>query len=258
MKMALRRVARWLRLLLFPPVCRYCGVRQSIFVRTLPQLLCPECLRAWAEQTKRLCPRCASPYFRCLCMPTALGKSGARALVKLSAYRAGRPSPLASLVLRAKDTPDKEIFRFLALELTMPTFTACRELGVDVEGMILTYAPRTWKNRAVVGHDQARLLAKALAERLGCSFKALFGRKRRGGAQKALSSSDRAKNARASITLRRGADIKDKTVVVLDDICTTGATLAACTDELYAAGAENVLAVCVAQTDAGRGKKNKF
>ena len=251
MKAMIGRIRRWLRLLLFPPVCRFCGKRQSIFVRTLPQVLCPDCLKSWAEQTKRLCPSCAAPYFRCRCMPASLEKSGAQGLVKLTVYRPGSCSVTASLLLRAKDAPDKEVFRFLSLELMMPVFQACRELGIDVQSVLLTYAPRTRRNRIVVGHDQARELSRLLAGWLGCSFGELFFRKRRAPSQKALSSADRVKNAQASIELKRGVSVKDRTVIVLDDICTSGATLAGCTDKLYQAGAACVLTACVAQAQGG-------
>ena len=48
--MSLKTVLRRLELLLFPPICRVCGERQSIFKATLPQPLCDVCSAKLAEQ----------------------------------------------------------------------------------------------------------------------------------------------------------------------------------------------------------------
>ena len=247
----LKRMLRWLHDLLFVPVCRCCGKRQSIFVSTPILPLCQGCLAQWGEQTKKLCDTCALPYTKCRCMPKRLSKGGARALVKLAVYRRDCAGVVSSLVLRAKDVNDRDVFRFLASELLMPTFTALRECGIDPKDAVITYAPRGRKAYHRTGHDQARQLSRYLAKRLGCAHMRTVRRRRGGEQQKDLSVASRVKNAAGSFYLGRGVRVRDRAVVLIDDICTSGATQASCSDLLYGAGASDVLCVCLAQTQGG-------
>ena len=241
-------IGRRCRMLLFVPTCRYCGERQPIFTPALPQVLCKDCLLDWQAHTRRLCPVCAMPYFRCRCMPRLLSRANAVGLVKLAEYRKARYSSPSALVLRIKDVNDREAFRFLSSELTMPTFLALQDQGVAPESAVVSYAPRGRRAAVSAGHDQARMLARALAARLGCRCISLIERKRSFGQQKGMGLRARQANAKRIFSLKKRADVKGKTVVLVDDVCTTGATLAACTECLYRGGAERVLAVCVAQT----------
>ena len=244
--MSIKSVLRHLEYLLFPPICRVCGERQSIFKATLPQPLCDGCSAKWAEQMQELCPQCGESRARCSCAPEALRLSNCDRLVKLAQYRAKDAGVAERLILRCKDVNDRALFRYLAADLVMPVFRVLREDGVDVENAVVTYAPRRMGQRIVVGHDQAAQLSRALATGLGCRWNKAIRRVVGTRQQKELGVKARLDNAHRSYRIKAHTDIKDKTVLLVDDVCTTGATLAACTELLYAAGAKRVIAVCVA------------
>lgn len=56
-----------------------------------------------------------------------------------------------------------------------------------------------------------------------------------------------------SIEIENAISIKGKTIYLIDDICTSGASLIACTELLYRAGAGHVVCFCLART-CGDGK----
>ena len=240
----------WLGALLFPPICRACGVRMTIFAPVLPQVLCPDCATQWRASAEEMCRTCGEVMPKCLCAPDALRESGCERLVKLTHYRAGAHGVPERLVLRCKDVNDRALFSHLAAELLLPTFRALQASGVGLEDVIVTYAPRRASVVRTVGHDQAKQLACALARGLDVPLVRALRRVRDGAQQKELSADERRHHAAESYAVRLSNAWQGKTVVLVDDICTTGASLAACTRLLTESGATSVIAVCVAVTKA--------
>jgi ComF family protein len=97
------------------------------------------------------------------------------------------------------------------------------------------------------GYDQALLLATAAARELRLAVSPLLERTRATTAQFDLDRAARATNMQSAFRLRRSVAIEDRWVVLVDDVVTTGATLAACAVPLMAAGAMAVSAITVAR-----------
>jgi ComF family protein len=96
------------------------------------------------------------------------------------------------------------------------------------------------------GYNQAGLLANALGKRMRirCEPSLLTKRVDR-LAQSTLPRNERAKNVRGAFIASSGA--RDRSLLLVDDICTTAETLRACAKALVAAGAARVCAVVVAK-----------
>ena len=96
------------------------------------------------------------------------------------------------------------------------------------------------------GYNQAELLARALARRVGLSVADTLERARSTTEQHRLDRAARLRNLRDAFALRPGAR-PPAVAILVDDILTTSATLEACAGVLRAAGSNRVLGFALAR-----------
>lgn len=113
---------------------------------------------------------------------------------------------------------------------------------------IITWVPLSRKRLRKRGYDQARLLAEELSRISGVGCCRLLQKTRNNPAQSGTGSAEK---RRANVSgVYRAADedqVKGKSILLVDDIVTTGATLSECARVLISAGAREVKAVTVAR-----------
>lgn len=194
-------------------------------------------------------------------LPNALAVGGCSRHVCLTAYHPGRPNGVSErLIYYIKRNDDRRVFSYVANAMLPSLVEACPDVPLD--RLWFAYAPR--RRRAVIKHgvDQSERLAKALAKATGGTAVSVF-RRHGGKEQKKLTAAQRQKNVAATFSLKeeyRDA-VVGKTVVLVDDLLTTGATLGVCSMLLASAGASEVVALTVAHTvereDPEREKQRK-
>jgi len=116
----------------------------------------------------------------------------------------------------------------------------------DVLAMYVVHIPTATSRKRQRGYDQAELLAKALAKRLGLPHRPMLarvGHSRQVGAKRA----DRLTQLQDAFRARYGALPQNAHIILVDDVITTGATLEAAARVLKAAGARQVDAVVFAE-----------
>ena len=242
--------------LLFPPRCVGCDELLPPFARRAT-VLCPLCRTAWETAVNEASEDAAT--------------DAARGLVYLVHYRPGHTDGIPEkLIYHLKHGGDPRAFSFVAARLaprllntaaTLPTRPA---VGED-QPLLFTYPPRRPSAVREDGFDQAERLAKALAATCGGDLatgaSALIQRThRKAKEQKTLTAEERAVNATSAYILSdKAAEIvRDRTVVICDDLCTTGATLGRCATLLVEAGARSVILCTVARTDSHGGGKDRI
>lgn len=127
--------------------------------------------------------------------------------------------------------------------LVQPLAEALASIAAPPPGAVVTWAPTTADRARARGFDQAELLARGLARRWGRPVRSLL-RRASGTAQ-----AGRGGVARREAPSFRSAGTAPASVVLVDDVVTTGATLSAAARTLRAAGAAHVEAVAVAHAE---------
>jgi len=102
------------------------------------------------------------------------------------------------------------------------------------------------------GFNQSLLLAAAVSMNTGIPLADCLVRRKNTSTQTAKTSPEaRRKNLEDAFRLKPGADVAGKTVLLVDDVMTTGATLDPAARELLKGGAVSVLGAVVAAARAG-------
>jgi len=226
-----RRIKEALLDLLFPPRCVGCG-RYGTW-------LCPECERGIERITDPLCPRCGRPAARSdrpcpACRRTAPPVDGIRS----AAYFEG--------VLREAI----HHFKYRRLQvLAHPLGQLMAEQWAvhHIPAEVLIPVPLHPTRLAERGYNQAILLARELEAAIGLPLETgSLVRIRATTPQVTLDAAARQENVRGAFRCLDDR-IAGRQVGLIDDLCTTGATLSACSVALQEAGASSVWAYTLAR-----------
>lgn len=254
--------------LLFPPRCAGCDELIPVSDwRRGEECLCRDCRAAWELSKLATCSECGEAMMDCRCMPRQLEESGMQALCKLSGYGTDTEDQRTvanRLVYCIKDRHVIAYERFVAeqlasvvrAELQNRGWLLRREDGTMPFETVVTYCPRSVAMKRKTGTDQAERIARRLAKKLELPYMPLFVR-RDSVEQKRLSGQERQTHAKMTYRLRRNASVRVKRVILVDDIVTTGASMAACTEVLIGDGALSVIGVAVERVNRKKRKKQK-
>jgi ComF family protein len=109
---------------------------------------------------------------------------------------------------------------------------------------LITFVPLFWWKHLRRGYNQASLLARLIGQETGISVQPILKRVRNTRTQTRLNTKARQKNVRNAFAVH-GTGIRERKVILVDDVLTTGATINECARVLKEAGAAEVYS-CVA------------
>ncbi len=214
---------------LLPPRCAGCG--------TLGTSWCAECNASLRTLAPPICERCGLPK-----LPDA--KCGA-CQANNYAFTAARScavyvGPLRRAILRLKRQRNEELGRAFAEHLTT-TFAA-----TDWTPDLVIPIPLARSRQQERGFNQAALLARPLASKLQLAYaEDGLSRLRETKPQFDLPRSERWTNV--SQVFAADASVNGLSVMIVDDIMTTGATLSSAADALKGKGAKSVYGLTLAR-----------
>jgi competence protein ComFC len=125
---------------------------------------------------------------------------------------------------------------------------AMAEVAGDLRADVLTWVPLSRRRLRRRGFDQAEVLARPLASRLGSPVDRLLIRTRDTRAQARRTAADRRRALAGAFT---APDPVPGDVLLVDDVLTTGSTAAACAQALKEAGAGRVFLLTAARSVGG-------
>ena len=215
---------------------------------SLVELLAPTRCAACGRPGHPICATCAS----CLETPSGPRCATCRQLTSIDLQRCpecpgarlecvhgfGYQGPLPEIIHALKDRSRTDLARPLA-ELV------AREVDPLPGGTVLVPVPLSARRLRERGYNQAELLAVALGREWGLPVRDLLVRTRDDPHQRGAGRDARAKQVRGAFAARTGTDVRR--VALVDDVHTTGATLAACARSLRATGVNAITAIAVAR-----------
>lgn len=219
---------------LYPPQCLVCGVDASVDFA-----LCADCWREMPFVTGLVCDICGTPLpgedtgepaqcDSCLMAPKPWVRGRAALLYDGTARR---------MVLALKHGDRQDLVRPMARWMANQT----RLLAKDAP--LLAPVPLHRTRLFTRRFNQSALLTKTLAGMCDLNWcPDLITRLRATRLQEGMTREERHENQRQAFKVpdNRKALILDRSVLLIDDVMTSGATLSACTEACYAAGAASV------------------
>lgn len=235
----MRDVRAALLTVLFPPRCLCCGqpVKRE-------QNICIACEGRMHKIEAPYCVYCGTSERDCTCAKRE------HAYTEVAApfyYEAGARDILLQLKYSGKE--DSAVY----LAENMSQVLRARYFGIHFD--LLTCVPTSAERIARLGYNQAESIARQLQEDEDSGF--LTGTERdysvlqklpTGQMQHFLGASGRRANIQNAFRLRPGRSVKGKTILLIDDIVTTGATAQECAAILKLEGAAEVFVGCAAVT----------
>ena len=215
---------------LFPPICGGCG---NTGIRW-----CDECQQKVQEITGYICKVCGLPQdYLGLCKRCMQSFPAFKELRSWAVFE----QPVQGALHRLKYRRDVGLGEALARQ--MIGYVKKSSWPVDMV-IPIQLGKKSLKER---GYNQVGMVAKPLTMRMGIDYSpnALI-RSRETRSQVGRSAGEHQKNVQDAFVAAR-AKVKDRTILLVDDVSTTGATLSSAADALRQYGAMEVYALTVAR-----------
>jgi ComF family protein len=217
--------------LIFPPVCGGCG---KIGFRW-----CPSCQARVPRVVEPVCEKCGIPLRKAgLCEKCQSNPPVYRLLRSWAVFDSPIQNALHTLKYRRNLAGFGD-----ALAIQMADFVRSLHWPVNV----IIPVPLGRKRLQERGYNQVALVARPLAYELGLVYAPnLLWKMRDTRSQVGLNVQQRRENV-SSAYQAHPLGVKSKSVLLMDDVATTGSTILSCTEALLSAGAREVYALTIAR-----------
>ncbi len=219
------------------PKCASCGVR----LLKNDRALCSDCHKEYLNAKLSDCSLCGKILSECECSNKYLRSHFLSKLIKVYRYIPEEEPPTNQLIYRLKRENREDIRKFLSNEI----IEAIKNKNLDLSDFIITNIPRRKKSIKKYGFDHTEKLAKILSKELSLEYVRLLKSEAVRDQKQNRDRAERIANAKFDY-LPKAPDIKGKSVLLVDDIVTTGASLGAAAILIHGLGAKKIVGVTIA------------
>lgn len=221
--------------LLFPRRCPLCGV-----ILQANERICGRCAKDINFIRRPICRRCGRPSGNCYCHIERFAFTR-----NVSPLLYSRAAKRGIHRMKFRDAPSASVY--FGKLMAGAVRTEYLDAGIVFDAVI--GVPMHPQDQRARGYNQADLLARTVADELQLPFvRRTLVKYRRTSAQHTLSWRERQINVRGVFRVINPDALRDKTVLLCDDVMTTGGTLNECALTLLDAGAREIH--CVTATVA--------
>ena len=150
---------------------------------------------------------------------------------------------LKSLILKFKYESNYNVGYLLANFL----IEIIRESEIDID--IICYIRRIRKDERNRGFNQCKLIANEIGYNLNIPVSNCIKKVKHTKEQKKLTKEERIKNLIGAFEVTSNEDIKNKRVLLIDDVMTTGATIDECSKILKKSGVKEIIVMTIAKSN---------
>ena len=232
----LNRKLRTLKNLIFPPRCMFC--RKLLPVGS-EMNGCLDCMKSLPYVEPAHCPVCGrvTPTGEIVCWRCSNKKPYYQKHVSACYYEKGMKNAITAFKFRGKMYYYKDLGAILANYVYRPE-------AFD----FVTSVPISVKRMRERGYNQSELLARRICEIGGLEYKDTLRRIKDRIPQNRLNYEQRQRNVRGAFAVVDDVKMEGKSILLVDDIFTTGATMNECARVLGKAGAASVFGLTLAMT----------
>lgn len=225
------KVKRIISRIFFPEKCSVCG--------EIMPLLQPYCSHCGVDSQKIRSDACKScGHEKCIC--SADNPAPVKNFTAVYLYQEQLKKSILSFKFEGESSYSLLFGKAMAERL--------KEVFGDISFDGVCYVPMSRKTEAVRGYNQSELLARQVAKSLRLPVADCLEKTKDNRHQKDLTAIERFENVKGAFCVRKPQLIKNKTLILCDDIRTTGSTLNQCCLALTRAGAKEIYCLCLALT----------
>ena len=202
------------------------------------EFFCSDCIKTLPYVGKDICDRCG----RALNAPASFCSTCKGVLTSIDKSRSvfRYEAPISGLIRKAKYDNGRYILDYFSESLS----ALFKENFSDCD--VICSVPMSEKRLKERKYNQSAILAESVAEKVGVPFIDCMVKTKETERQATLKRSERLKNLIGSFKVSDRKAVRGKSVVVIDDVTTTGATGEAVAAKLKKAGAIRVYLLTVA------------
>jgi ComF family protein len=235
--------------LIYPPRCPICQafLQDKVALHGAQDLpFCQACFKDFTEIKPPICSLCGRPFSD----GTEQDRVCEDCLRKRPSYDIARaPYLYAGALMTAIHELKYAQRSHLAHSLGSLLASFAQTWIGELKGFLVMPVPLHPRRLRARGFNQSLLLARCVASKTGAELDFLSLRRTRfTKPQTELSSEERKKNVRKAFEVVKPEAVKRRTILLVDDVATTGSTLNECAKALKRAGVDGVLCLVLART----------